>query len=199
MAGLSAVDGQQGHLRTGRTRVLRRNSLILGGALLLLKVLGGIGFVKALTYSKRTLKQPNPTSYVFHVPAAQIRSALPQCTDTPCPRAPTPCLILNSPTDGTTYDLVQLDRTKSDVYQWFGAPLEYRAHYVVKVTPESDSRTKVEIAASDSDVLLGTGAGVHGGDSVDSAAPTTIEEYRYLLTIGSKVGEQGMPRLRLPQ
>jgi hypothetical protein len=196
---LSAVQGQQGHLRAGRTRVLRRSLLILGGALLLLKVLGGLGFVKALTYSKRTLKKPNPTSYVFHVPAARIRNALPQCTDTPCPRTPTPCLILNSPTDGTTYDLVQVDRTKSDVYQWFGTPLEYRARYVVKVTPESDSRTKVEIAASDSDVLLGTGVGVHGGDFVDSVTPTTIEEYRYLLTIGGKVGEQEMPPLHLPQ
>ena len=28
---------------------------------------------------------------------------------------------------------------------------------------------------------------------------TTIEEYRYLLMIGAKVGEQGMPPLRLPQ
>jgi hypothetical protein len=199
MAGLSPVYGQQGRVWAGKSRALRRTLLILCGVLLFLKALGGIGFIKLLTYSKRTMKKPNPTSYDFHAPAEQIRRALPQCTDTPCPPAPTPCLILDSPTDGTTYNLDQLDRTRSDVYRWFGSPLEYKASYVVKVTSESDSRTKVEITTSDSNVLLGTGVGVHGGDFIENVAPTTIEEYRYLLTIGRKIGEQGMPPLHLPQ
>jgi hypothetical protein len=186
--------------RPGRWWLRRRNLLILGWFLLLFYVLGGIGTLKALTYSKRTLRRPNPTAYLFHVPAAQIRGALPQrCPDTPCPPAPTPCLILNSPTDGTKYDLVQLDRTKSDMYRWFGTPLEYKTDYLLTVIPESDSQTKVEISTSESNVLLVNNVGIHGGDYLDDVAPTTVEEYRYLLMIGSKVGEQGMPPLKLPQ
>ncbi len=201
MADSSPDYAQQGRpSRLGKLWLTSRNLLILCGVLLILHALGGIGTFKALTYSKRTLRRPNPTVYLFHVPAAQIRSALPPwCPDIPCPPTPTPCLILNSPSDGTKYDFVQLDRTKSDMYRWFGTPLEYKADYLLTVTPESDSQTKVEISTSESNVLLATNVGIHGGDYLDDVAPTTIEEYRYLLVIGSKVGEQGMPPLRLPQ
>jgi len=201
MADSSPDYAQQGRpSRPGKPWLTSRNLLILCGVLLFLHALGGIGTLKALTYSKRTLKGPNPIVYLFHVPPAQIRSALPPwCPDTPCPSSPTPCLILSSPSDGTKYDFVQLDRTKSDVYRWFGRPLEYKAHYLVIVTRVSDSQTKVEISTSESNVLLATNVGVHGGDYIDEVAPTTIEEYRYLLMIGAKVGEQGMPPLRLPQ
>jgi hypothetical protein len=199
MAGPSQDHAREDPFRSGRSRLNWRSLLILCGFLLLFHALGGIGTLKALTYSKRVLSRPNPTFYVFHVPAAQIRTALPRwCPDTPCPPTPTPCLILNSPTDGTKYDLVQLDRTKSDAYRWLGTPLEYKADYLLTITPESDSRTKVEISTSQSNVLLATNVGIHGGDYLDEVAPTTIEEYRYLLMIGSKVSEQGMPPLRLP-
>lgn len=178
---------------------MRRNLLIFVGLLFLIGTLVGYSGVKGLTFSKRTLQKPNPTSYLFHVPAAQIRSAMPQCYDTPCPPAPTPCLILNTPTDGTKYDLAQLDRTKSDVYHWFGKPLEYQARYIVTVTPVSDSQTTVDVRTWDASVLIATNVGIHGGNYVEMVAPTTIEEYRVLLTIGTAVGEKGMPPLHLPQ
>jgi hypothetical protein len=200
MAGSPQHHVRQHPSRSGRSWINWRNLLILCGFLLLFHAFGGIGTLKALTYSKRVLRRPNPTVYLFHVPATQIRSALPRwCPVTPCPPTPTPCLILNSPTDGTKYDLVQLDRTKSDTYRWFGTTLEYKADYLLTVTPESDSQTKVEISTSKSNVLLATNVGIHGGDYLAEVAPTTIEEYRYLLMIGSKVGEHGMPSLRLPQ
>jgi hypothetical protein len=186
-------------LRFGKAWVVGRNLLLLCLGLLILRSCGAVGMVKDLTFSKRTLKTPNPTSYVFHAPAAQIRKALPQCTDTPCPPAPTPCLVLNRPTDGTNYDLVQLDRTESEVYQWFGVPLLYKADYAVTVTPEPDSQTRVDIRASEPSVLLETGVGVHGGDFLERVEPTTIEEYRILMNIGRQVGEKGMPQLQLPQ
>ncbi len=184
---------------------MRRSLLILLllVGLLFFYSLGGPGFlpgmVKALTYSKRKLTRANPTSYVFHVPVAELRNALPQWgPDTPCPPAPNPCLILEHPTDGTRYDLWQLDRTKSDVYQWFGRPLLYRARYIATVTPVSDAETRIDIRARESNVLLATNAGVHGGDFIDAVPPTTIEEYRFLLMVGGKVAEKDMPPLQLP-
>lgn len=158
-----------------------------------------VGLVRGLTYSKKKLQPPNPTSYVFHVPVKQMRSVLPHWgPDEPCPPAPTPCLVLTHPTDGTTYDLWQLDRTKSDVYRWLGKPLEYRANYTLTVTPVSDSQTRIDIHTYDTSVLLATGVGVHGGNLLDRVTPTSIEEYRFLLTIGNALGEKDMPPLRLP-
>lgn len=158
-----------------------------------------VGLVKGLTYSTTKLQTPNPTSYVFHAPVKQIRSVLPHWgSDQPCPPAPTPCVTLDSPTDGTTYDLWQLDRTTSDVYRWFGTPLEYRSNYTLTVTPVSDNQTRIDVRAYDSTVLLATKDGVHGGDRVDRVAPTTIEEYRFLLAVGNAVGEKEMPLLHLP-
>jgi hypothetical protein len=191
--------------RLGQSRsmsVRSRNVLLVVGVLLAgwLYMVGFpfIGFLKGLTISKTELRTPNPTSYVFHVSSVQMRGALPHWgPDEPCPAAPTPCLILNQPTDGTTYDLVQLDRTKSDVYRWLGSPVEYTASYAMTVTPISDSQTRVEIRAHDSNVLLARNVGIHGGDYLKAVAPTTIEEYRFLLTVGNKVGEQGMPLVRV--
>lgn len=184
--------------RSGRIHI----SLLVIGILLVgwLYAMGFpfIGMVKGLTFSKTKLQMPNPTSYVFHATPMQMRSALPHWgLDEPCPPAPTPCLILNRPTDGTTYDLVQLDRIKSDVYRWLGKPLEYEARYTMAVTPVSDSQTRVDIRTFDSNVLIATNVGIHGGDYVYAVAPTSIEEYRFLLTIGNKMGEKGMPPLRV--
>jgi hypothetical protein len=190
---MSSRNDRSGQIRT----------LLLAMGVLLVGWLYGMGFpfiglIKGLTFSKAKLQTPNPTSYVFHAPAMQMRSVLPHWgPDEPCPPAPTPCLILNQPTDGTTYDLVQLDRTRSDVYRWLGKPLEYKARYTMNVTPIYDSQTQVNIRTFDSNVLIATNVGVHGGDYVEAVAPTTIEEYRFLLTIGNKVGETEMPPLRV--
>ena len=64
--------------------------------------------------------------------------------------------------------------------------------------PVSDSQTRIDIRTHDSPVLLTTCVGIHGGDLLDTVAPTTIEEYRFLLNIGKAVGEKDMPPLRLP-
>jgi len=179
------------------------STLLLVIGILLVGWLYGMGFpfigmVKVLTFSKTKLRTPNPTSYVFHAPAIQMRSVLPHWgPDEPCPSAPTPCLILERPTDGTTYHLWQLDRTGSDVYRWLGKPLEYKAEYTMTVAPISDSQTRIDINTFYSNVLIATNVGIHGGDFVEAVPPTTIEEYRFLLTIGNKVGEKGMPPLRV--
>jgi len=65
------------------------------------------------------------------------------------------------------------------------------------VTPVSDSQTRVDIRTFDSNVLISTNVGIHGGNYVEPVAPTSIEEYRFLLTIGNKMGEKGMPPLRM--
>jgi hypothetical protein len=184
--------------RSGRIRTL----LLVIGVLLIgwLYAMGFpfIGLIKGLTFSKAKLQTPNPTSYLFHAPAMQMRRVLPHWgPDEPCPPAPTPCLILDQPTDGTTYELVQLDRTRSDVYRWLGKPLEYHARYTMTVTPVSDSQTRVDIRTFDSNVLIATNVGVHGGDYVEAVAPTTIEEYRFLLTNRQQSGRDRDPPLRV--
>lgn len=182
-------------LRQALTRKLPNWALLV----LVLLLTGPFTFtlLKGLTFSKRKLPHPNPTSYVFHAPIAQVRTGLPQwCESRPCPSML--CLVLYRPSNGTEFDLDQLELTKSDVYHWLGTPLEYKSEYHVFVAPMSDSETRVEVRAVQSQVRIGPSFGFHGGDYYEWVAPTTIEEYRILLLIGERLGEQGMPPLQLP-
>ena len=165
-------------------------------------IIFGFGFtlLKSQTFSKRKLAKPNPTTYIFHSPIAQVRAAIRDATGIyPCPTSTTLCLSLYRPSNGSEYDLDQLELTKSDVYHSLGKPLEYKAEYHVFVSPLLDSQTRVEVRTVEAHVRIGPTFASHGGDLYEWVAPTTIEEYRILLMIGDKVGEQGMPPLQLPK
>jgi hypothetical protein len=156
--------------------------------------------LKSQTFSRRKLAKPNPTTYVFNAPIAQVRAAIREAGGTyPCPPSPTLCLSLYRPPNGTEYDLDQLEWTKSDVYHWLWKPLEYKAEYDVFVSPLADSQTRVEVRTVQAQVYIGSSFGAHGGALCEWVAPTTIEEYRILLMLGDKVAEQGMPPLQLPK
>jgi hypothetical protein len=90
--------------------------------------------------------------------------------------------------------------TVSDIYyHWWKTPLEYSADFKLRLTPMSNMNTRVDIQTSESKVRIGPNFGAHGGDSYEPVAPTTIEEYRILLKLGSALGERGMPPLQLTQ
>ncbi len=86
----------------------------------------------------------------------------------------------------------------SDTYHWWKTSLDYSADFKLRLTPISDSRTRVDVQTSESQVRIGPNFGGHGGGYYELVAPTTIEEYGILLKIGSALGERGMPPLQLP-
>jgi hypothetical protein len=192
-------------MKTSLWRGLNRKLPSWVGWLVLLLLFGpfvfGFSFVllKSQTFSKRKLVKPNPTTYVFHAPVAQVRTAIRHATGSfPCP-PPTLCFDIYRPSDGTEYDLAQLELIKSDVYHWFWEPLEYKAEYHIFVSPLSDSQTRVEVRTVEAQVRIGPTFTSHGGDLYEWVDPTTIEEYRILLVMGDYLGEQGMPPLQLPR
>lgn len=193
-------------MKTSLWRMLNRKLPSWVGWLVFLVLFGPIIFgfsltmLKSQTFSARKLAKPNPTTYVFHASIAQVLAAIRDATGIyPCPPSPTLCLSIDRPSSGTEYDLDQLEWIKSDVYHWLGKPLEYKAKYHVFVSPVSDSETRVDVRTVEAQVYIGPGFSSHGGALAEWVAPTTIEEYRILLMIGDKVGEQGMPPLQLPR
>ena len=88
---------------------------------------------------------------------------------------------------------------ESDVYHWGPAKLEYWADFKLFLTPVSDSKTQVSVQTSGSMVRIGPTFAAHGGNYLEPVPPTSIEEYRILLKIGSALGEPAMPPLSLPQ
>ena len=88
---------------------------------------------------------------------------------------------------------------KSEAYFWFGTPLDYHADYTVQVTARGGSMTEVRVETTNAEVAIGPSFGMHGGNLNRGVAPTTVEEYRFLQTVGCVLGEQGMPPLTLPK
>ena len=192
--------------KTSLWRALNRKLPKWVGWLVFLLLFGPLIFnftftlLKSQTFSKRKLAKPNPTAYLFHAGIADVRAAIRDTTGNwPCPPRTALCLSIDRPSNGTEYDLDQLDWTKSDVYNWLGKPLEYKAEYHVLVSPLSEAETQVEVRTVEAKVFIGSGFSSHGGALTEWVAPTTIEEYRILLMIGGRLGEQGMPPLQLPE
>jgi hypothetical protein len=161
----------------------------------------GYTLLKGLTFSKRKLKLANPVSYVFNSPASAVRSAIDASASGAYQEggrygswAPSG-LSFHGSTE-TEYNMHQI--TVSNSYFWWNTPLQYTADFKLLLTPVSDSKTRVDVQTSESMVRIGPNFGGHGGDYYERVAPTTIEEYRILLKIGAVLGEQDMPRLRLP-
>jgi hypothetical protein len=183
-------------LKPGKTKRL----LLL---ILLLSVVAWPGYtlLKGLTFSKKKLQQPDPTSYVFSYSVANVRDAIDSSISTLRQEgrvwgAWMPSGLDLHGSNETEYDLHQT--TMSDVYHWWKTPLEYSADFKLQLTPMSNTSTRVDIQTSESKVRIGPNFGGHGGNYYEPVAPTTIEEYGILLKIGSALGERGMPPLHLP-
>jgi hypothetical protein len=163
----------------------------------------GYTVLKGLAFSKRKLERTNPISYVFDSPASEVRSAIDASISSTYQEGRmygywVPSGLSFHGSADTEYDMHQI--TMSDIYYyWWKTPLEYSADFKLRLTPVSNTNTRVDIQTSKSKVRIGPNFGAHGGDSSEPVAPTTIEEYRILLKIGSALGERGMPPLQLPQ
>jgi hypothetical protein len=182
----------------------KRNWLWFLILFLLLVAWPGYTLLKGLTFSTRKLERPNPTSYTFHAPIDRVRNAVDASFSSPKSDRRWEGSWMPSGLDAhgsneTEYDLHQIGLIQSDVYRWLGTPLGYKAEFKLDLTSVSDSTTQVDVQTSDSMVRIGPNLIGHGGDYCEPVAPTTIEEYKILLKIGSAVGESGMPSLRLPQ
>jgi hypothetical protein len=183
-----------------RTKIKFRYILL---AVTVLFMMGpGLICVKYFTISTKKLPERNPTSYIFHINSEEMQQRLWKtycyyCGGTSslgCPNQEG--LTMNSPTK-----LVMSPSywQKSETYFWMGSPLDYTADYLVEITPRSISLTEVTIKTSNSYLRIGPAFTTHGGNLNRPVAPTTVEEYRFLLTLGCALGESGMPPLQLPR
>jgi hypothetical protein len=183
-----------------RMRISGRVVLLVLAALLM----AGPGFtlLKYFTITTKKLAHPNPTFYIFHVNAEEMRQTLWKSYCYSCARdAQAACenvegLGMDSPSK------VVMEPgywRKSETYFWMGRPLDYHADYAVRVAPRGDSTTEVRVETSNAEVAVGPSFGMHGGNLDRDVAPTTVEEYRFLRTIGCAVGEKEMPALELPK
>jgi hypothetical protein len=187
-------------VRLMRMRISARLILLLLAVLFM----AGPGFtlLKYFTISTKRLSHPNPTSYVFHVSADEIQRTLWKSYCYYC-RSDASAACPNE--EGLTMDSpakVMMEPgywRKSEMYFWLGTPLDYHADYEVRVKPRSDSVTEVLVETTNAEVVIGPSFGMHGGNLDRWVAPTTVEEYRFLQTIGCVLGEEGMPPLELPK
>lgn len=186
--------------RLMKMRISARNIFLLLAALLI----AGPSFtlLKYFTISTKTLSNPNPTSYVFHVNAEELLGTIWRSYCYYCPRDPHPACHSD---EGLTMDSpvkVMMEPgywRKSETYFWLGTPLDYHADYMVRVTARGDSMTEVQVETTNATVIIGPSFGMHGGNLNHWVAPTSVEEYRFLETIGCVLGEEGMPPLNLPK
>lgn len=172
-----------------------------------------VNFIKYFFMSARKLAHPNPTSYVFHVSADKLTDAAwdwsqnPRCSND---EGLTVHLTTKSfffqrgaPHDDTKKKQLAMDPPywqKSQTYFWLGTPLDYDADYDVRVTPVGESLTEVRVETTNAKVDIGPVFTIgDSGDLTRPVQPTTIEEYRFLLTLGCIAGETGMPPLQLPR
>ena len=163
----------------------------------------GFGFLKYFTISAKKLPHPNPTSYVVHVSQDELQRTLWKFHCYACGNySGSRCLNDEGLTMDSPTKLVMSPPywQKSDTYFSFGAPLDYNADYGVQITPLSDSMTEVAVHTSNAEVRIGPAFGLsHSGDLRRRVSPTTVEEYKFLLTVGCEVGETGMPELQRPR
>lgn len=182
-------------------------------------VLSNLNLVKYYLISTKELAHPNPTSYPFHVSEHQLiemaraysyddsqqsqRQRCPNPEGLSVNRQYAQFFVPPGQRPDHSYTLtLRMEPPfwqKSDMYFFSGKPLDYDADYQVVVTPLSDSMIQVRVETTNSHVDIGPVFSVgHAGNLGKPVKPTTIEEYRFLLTVGCIVGETGMPPLELP-
>lgn len=168
----------------------------------------------------KTLAHPNPTSYIFHVSEDRLieiaraysyddaeqsqRRQCPNPEGLSVNRQYAQFFVPPGHRPDTTYTLtLRMEPPywqKSETYFWRGSPLDYDADYEVQVEPVSDIMTRVGVLTTKPEVDIGPVFSIgHGGELAKPVNPTTVEEYRFLLTVGCIVGETGMPPLQLPK
>jgi len=175
--------------------------------------------VKYYLISTRKLAHANPTSYTFHVSEdhlievgraysyydsqVSLRQRCPNPEGLSVDPQYAQFFVPAGQQPDTSYTLtLRMEPPfwqKSDTYFWRGKPLDYDADYKVVVTPAGDSMTQVRVETTNSQVDIGPVFSLTGGDLAKWVKPTTVEEYRFLLTVGCIVGETGMPPLELPR
>jgi len=180
-----------------------KTTRILLITIVVLVVLGpGFSFLRYFALSAKKLPRPNPTSYVFHVGQDELQRVLWKSHCYSCGNYPgSHCLNDEGLTMDSPTKLVMSPPywQKSDTYLSFGASLDYHADYAVQITPHGESMTELSVHTSNPEVRIGLAGLSHGGDLLRRVAPTTVEEYKFLLTVGCEVGEAGMPELQLPR
>lgn len=198
-----------------KVKIPLRPFLLVLGVLFVYWIVSPIGY---WLVSTRKIAHPNPTSYTFHLSEDQLielvraysyddsqqslRERCPNPEGLSVNRQYAQFFVPPGQHPDNSYTLtVRMEPPnwqKSDLYFLYGKPLNYDADYKVLVTPAGDSMTDVRVETTNYELDIGPVFSFHGGELAKPVKPTTIEEYRFLLTLGCVVGETGMPALELP-
>ena len=152
----------------------------------------------------------NPTSYIFESSLADIHEALRKNGVQCCGKAiefKDNALfsesILRSPGNENDAYIHNFHEPigASAVYFSRGTPLPYICEFHIHLVPISPRKTRVVLIAHNPEVIAGRSWwGLHGSPAniYKNVKPTSIEEYKILLELGSSLGAADMPKLLLP-
>jgi hypothetical protein len=158
----------------------------------------------------KRLPRPNPTRFVFEASTDQIRAALTSKVVCCCGRAIEfrqdalfSGSILKSPGNENDAYLHNFHEPigPSPVYLAGDQPLPYICEFHLHLMARSSKETEVVVIPHKSEVIEGESWwGLHGSSAYtySSVAPTSIEEYKILLDLGSALGATNMPPVVLP-
>jgi hypothetical protein len=191
---------------------MRRNTGCLIGALLPITALVILvyGFHPWFRHriTTKKLTKPNPTSFVFKASVDEIQTVLKKKAVQCCGKviefkgyAPFSASILGSPGNENDAYIHNFHEPigPSAVYFSGENPLPYLCEFHLHMIPVSKGVTRVVVVAYEPEVLDGQSWwGPHNfspANMYKDVAPTTIEEYRILLELGSALGADNMPPL----
>jgi hypothetical protein len=158
----------------------------------------------------RKLAVPNPTSYVFDASVAEIHAVLKKRAVRCCGKAIEfkdnalfSGSILRSPGNENDAYIHNFHDPigASAIYFAVGNPLPYICEFHLHITAINPRATRVVVVAQNPEVIRGLSWwGLHGSPAniYKSVEPTTIEEYRILLELGSSLTAADMPQLAMP-
>ena len=159
----------------------------------------------------KKLTKSNPTSFAFEASVDQIQAVLRKKAVKCCGRviefknyAPFSASILNLPGNENDAYIHNFHEPigPSAVYFSGDYPLPYICEFHLHLIPGPKGETRVVVFPHEPEVINGESWwGPHNlspANIYTSVAPTTIEEYRILLELGSALGEANMPPLLLP-
>lgn len=159
----------------------------------------------------KTLTKPNPTSFVFEASIDEIHAVLRKKAVKCCgvavefkDHASHSASILGSPgieNDAYIHNFHE-PIGPSAVYFSGENPLPYLCEFHLHLIPLAKGETQVVVLTYQPEVINGESWwGPHNFSPANiyrGVAPTTIEEYRILLELGSALGAVNMPRLLRP-
>ncbi|MBS1666254.1 MAG: hypothetical protein JST58_02655 [Bacteroidetes bacterium] len=111
------------------------------------------------------------------------------------------CYFRNTNTKNDIYLFTMGNSWPSKLYFSKGKPLDYTTSFIIKLSAQSPSSTKVTIVAEEPIVFNGIkGFGVHAPIARETKVnSSTIEEYTLLLFIADKLGDKSLLPLLLPK